>query len=110
MRKCVVEVERFIEEQKEAGKADNTVKTYERIMNTFADWLDHNDGELQELLRCDVQTYINVLESDGKSAATIDIVLACLSVHARFVGRSDAMDRYSTYPTAKEDGDGSKVA
>lgn len=93
MHKCVVEVERFIEEQKQAGKADNTVKTYERIMNTFADWLDHNDGELQELLRCDVQAYINTLENEGKSASTVDKIFACLSVYARFVGRLDAVER-----------------
>lgn len=93
MHKCVAEVERFIEEQKHAGKADNTVKTYERIMNAFVDWLEHNGGDLQELTRYDVQAYIKGLENGGKSASTVDKIFACLSVYARFVGRPDAVDR-----------------
>lgn len=86
-----VEVNEFIAEQSALDKADNTVKTYHRIMNTFVTWLNANGGDISNLTRYDVQSYVKALENDGKAASTVDKVFACLSVYARYIGRDDVV-------------------
>lgn len=89
---CVEVIGRFVTEQAAEGKADNTVRTYERIMLAFNTWLMNNGGNLSDLTRHDVQTYIRALESEGKAASTVDKVYACLSVFARHIGRPNVVD------------------
>ncbi|SFM12268.1 integrase/recombinase XerD [Paenibacillus sp. 1_12] len=92
MGKFVVEVQEFLAAQEGLGKAENTVKTYRHIMYAFGRWLDRNGSELSEPTRYDVQAYIKALEKEGKSAATIDKIYACLSVYARFAQRPDIVE------------------
>jgi Site-specific recombinase XerD len=92
MQKYVAEVQRFLYDQEGLGKAESTVSTYRRIMSAFSCWLDRNGGELTELTRFDVQAYIKALELEGKSAATVDKVFACISVFARFIQHPEIVE------------------
>ncbi len=87
-----MEVQKFLAAQEGIGKAENTVKTYRYIMYAFCSWLDRNGGELSEPTRYDVQAYIKALETEDKSAATIDKIYACLSVYARFIQKPDIVE------------------
>ncbi|WP_040674871.1 tyrosine-type recombinase/integrase [Paenibacillus terrigena] len=88
-----MEVDLFIKDQEARGKSDNTVSTYRRIMMSFVEWLDTNGGDITDLTRYDVQSYIKSLEQDGKNASTIDKIFACLSVYARYTDHHDIVDR-----------------
>lgn len=92
MQKFVAEVQRFLSDQVGLGKAENTIATYRRIMEAFGRWLDRNGGELSEPTRFDVQAYIKFLEKEGKSAATVDKIYACISVYARYIQRPDIVE------------------
>jgi integrase/recombinase XerD len=75
-----------------AGKSELTVKTYVQTLTKFNAWLLENGGDINNLTRRDVQSYINYLDADGKSASTINKTFAALSVFARYVERLDIVD------------------
>lgn len=58
----------FIGTQRNEGKSEGTIKTYTRILNEFIEWLQKNQGDIQQLTRIDVQQYINYLQKKGNSA------------------------------------------
>lgn len=80
-------IEGFKQAQEADGKSANTVKAYGRQLNAFARWLDESGGNLAEVTRHDVQSYIKSLESAGKAPTTIKGVFAALSVFARYIDR-----------------------
>ncbi|GAB7057714.1 MULTISPECIES: tyrosine-type recombinase/integrase [unclassified Paenibacillus] len=92
MKNFVAEVQRFLSDQEAQGKAENTLKTYRRILEAFGRWLDRNGGDLTEPTRYDVQAYVKTLEQEGKNAATVDKIVACLSVYSRFIQRPDIVE------------------
>lgn len=65
------------------GKSLNTIKTYLGVLERFDDWLEQeqSDGVLS---RDDVQSYLDFLESQMRSAATIEKVFAAISVFCYF--------------------------
>jgi integrase/recombinase XerD len=91
-KSCVEVIERFRVAQIEDGKSELTVKTYVQTLTKFNAWLLENGGDINNLTRHDVQSYINHLDADGKSASTINKTFAALSVFARYVERLDIVD------------------
>ncbi|QQE81552.1 tyrosine-type recombinase/integrase [Alicyclobacillus sp. SO9] len=89
---CVEVVDRFREEQIEKGRSELTAKTYTNTLCKFNEWLLQNEGDINNLTRHDIQSYINHLDSIGRSASTIQKTFAALSVFARFLKRSDIIE------------------
>jgi integrase/recombinase XerD len=85
-------IDLFLDTLENKGKRTLTVKTYGYILRAFSHWLTETGGDITNLTRFDVQSYIRYLEQDGKSATTINKIFACLSAFARFLKRSDLME------------------
>lgn len=93
MRKsCAEVIDQFINDQLANGKSNNTAKTYQQSLSAFAEWLTVAGGDLIDLTRHDVQSYVRSLQDSSKSAATIGKVFACLSVFARYIDRPHAVE------------------
>lgn len=93
MQKSVVEViGRFRLAQIDEGKSELTAKTYALTLNKFHEWLLTNDGDINDLTRHDVQSYMTHLDESGISASTITKTYAAISVFARFVERPHIME------------------
>lgn len=92
MKKSRSEVNDFVKYLQDEGKKKNTIDTYKKIIESFAEWLEQNGGELDELTRFDVQLYIKHLEGNGRSPSTVDKVFACIRVFTRFIGELDVTD------------------
>jgi integrase/recombinase XerD len=85
-------IERFCATQIEDGKSELMAKTHVQTLTRFNAWLLENGGNINNLTRHDVQSYINHLDADGMSASTINKTFAALSVFARYVDRPDIVD------------------
>jgi integrase/recombinase XerD len=91
-KSCAEVIDYFIADQLAKGKSKNTAKTYRQTLSSFADWLAAAGGDIGDLTRHDVQSYVKHLQAAGKNAATIGRVFACLSVFSRFLGRPGAVE------------------
>ncbi len=78
----------FSKWQKEQGKADGTIKTYQGVLEKFQSWLTTKNIGIDEISKNDVQSYMDYLEYQQKSTGTIEKYLAAISVFSRFLGRS----------------------
>lgn len=93
MKSCVELINNFLEQQREDQKSENTIKTYGGILFAFHRWLEEGGGSLSDLTRFDVQAYMKHLESEGKSAATINKDFAGICVFASYMNRSDIVEK-----------------
>jgi integrase/recombinase XerD len=82
-------IDDFSKWQKEQGKADATIKTYIGVLEKFQSWLRENHKQLNQIVKNDVQQYMDYLEAQQKSAGTIEKYLAAISVFTRFLGKSE---------------------
>ncbi|MBX9996496.1 MULTISPECIES: tyrosine-type recombinase/integrase [Priestia] len=73
----------------ESGKSDNTIKTYRAVLNQFHEWLLSEGRHLDQVTRNNVQTYMINLESNNKSASTIEKAFVTISVFARFLEKPE---------------------
>lgn len=90
-KSCVEVLERFADHLRTKGKSELTVKTYVKALELFDKYLEESDGNLCELTRHDVQSYINYLREHA-SPTTIQTRFAAISVFARFLGRRDVVE------------------
>ncbi|WP_458414458.1 tyrosine-type recombinase/integrase [Schinkia sp. CFF1] len=100
-------------------KSPNTINTYKSAIQKFSDWLKETDRNLQELTHRDIQDYMNELEEEGKSAATIDKVYATIRVFAQFLDHPGIVDNikrkekekniYQTIPEFLQEDEKSKL-
>ncbi|HHY74418.1 MAG TPA: tyrosine-type recombinase/integrase [Bacillus bacterium] len=70
-------------------KSPNTINTYKGAIQKLSHWLNENKRHLETLTHNDIQNYMNELEAEGKSAATIDKVYATIRVFAQFLDHPD---------------------
>jgi integrase/recombinase XerD len=82
---CAEVIEKFRVAQIDEGKSPLTAKTYVHTLTKFHEWLLKNEGDINELTRHDVQSYINHLDMSGMSASTINKSFAAICVFARYV-------------------------
>lgn len=71
------------------GRAENTVKTYKGVLEKFNQWLSEQEISLAEVSRQDIQSYMNYLDEQNRSASTIDKVFAAIRVFAQFLNQTD---------------------
>lgn len=91
-KSCVEVIERFRLVQIEDGKSALTAKTYAHALSKLNEWLLDIGGDIDNLTRHDIQSYINQLDASGKSAATINKTFAAISVFASYLERRDIVE------------------
>ncbi|MFC7440437.1 tyrosine-type recombinase/integrase, partial [Laceyella putida] len=69
-----------------------TIRTYQNILSQFETFVTKNGGDLNNLTRVDIQSYINHMEQEGKKPSTINNHFACLSSFARFQKKTYIME------------------
>ncbi|WP_017754240.1 tyrosine-type recombinase/integrase [Calidifontibacillus oryziterrae] len=82
-------IDQFEEWLLKQDKSPNTVKTYISVIQKFRLWLEERGQSLEQLNKSIVQDYMNELEMEGKSAATIDKIFATIRVYTQFINRSE---------------------
>jgi len=82
-------LQKYHQELVRQDKSTTTIQTYLYELQKFNSWLGENQGDLKQLTRYEVKSYMEWLESEGKSATTIHKIFAALSSFAGFLGRSD---------------------
>ncbi|MCC8182855.1 MAG: site-specific tyrosine recombinase XerD [Clostridiales bacterium] len=76
MMQVVDEFKNYLTTEKKSSA--NTVSSYLRDVNQFADYLAQKNGKLSDVSQDDVQEYVRWLSGQGKSAATVTRALASL--------------------------------
>ena len=76
----------WLEKQK---KSPNTVKTYEREMEKYQEWLQEKGTGIGQLQKSDIQSYIYYLEEQQKSMTTIDKTVGVIRTFAKFLGKPE---------------------
>lgn len=76
----------------EQGKSDGTVETYKLVLTKFHEWLLRRDVKLGQLTKNDIQAYMIYLESEKKSASTIEKIFVTINVFTRFLGKSEVIE------------------
>jgi len=71
------------------GKSENTVKTYQGTLQKFFEWLDDNNRDMHNIMREDVQDYMDHLEGLERSAATIEKAFSAISVYSKFLNKKE---------------------
>ncbi|WP_071393011.1 tyrosine-type recombinase/integrase [Bacillus tuaregi] len=66
-------------------KSPNTVKTYKRELEKYQEWLQEKKRDINHLEKADIQAYIDYLEEQQKSLATIDKTIGAIRTFAKFL-------------------------
>lgn len=73
----------------EKGRADNTIKTYCGVLQSFFKWLDSNGKNAAAVKKQDIQLYIDYLKEEQRSVSTINKVLNTINTFAKSIDRLD---------------------
>jgi integrase/recombinase XerD len=68
------------------GKSLSTAKTYNGVLKAFNTWLTTQQKDLLNIHRDDIQSYMDYLEAENRSASTIDKVFATIRVFCHYRG------------------------
>ena len=85
-------IDKFSQWLTEEGKSDSTIETYRMVLTKFHEWLLRRDGKLGQLTKNDIQAYMIYLESENKSASTIEKIFVTISVFTRFLGKTEIVE------------------
>jgi integrase/recombinase XerD len=85
-------IDKFSQWLTEEGKSDSTIETYRMVLTKFHEWLLRRDGKLGQLTKNDIQAYMVYLESENKSASTIEKIFVTISVFTRFLGKTEIVE------------------
>jgi integrase/recombinase XerD len=64
------------------GRSENTIKTYCGVLHSFCSWLEEQKKDIQLVSNADVQSYMDYLEEEGRSASTINKVYNAIKTFA----------------------------
>jgi len=73
-------------------KSENTRKTYIRSLTQFCEWLDEHKSDLFCITKKDIQAYMDFLELQQRSGATIEKVFAAIRIFAHFQQKEDIVE------------------
>jgi len=85
-------IDKFSQWLIEQEKSDGTVETYKLVLTKFHEWLLRRGVKLGQLTKNDIQAYMIYLESENKSASTIEKTFVTINVFTRFLGKSEVID------------------
>ena len=95
-KKCAGEYQEILEffarYLEDKGRSENTIKTYLGVLQSFFNWLKNRHGNIPELSKNEIQVYMNYLESEQRSAATVEKVFRTLTVFARYINQPQITD------------------
>ncbi|MGO4888320.1 tyrosine-type recombinase/integrase [Anaerobacillus sp. MEB173] len=85
-------LESFAQDLLQRGRSENTVKTYVGVLHSFASWLiEEKQVQLDQVTKEDIQSYMDYLDHEGRSATTIDKIFNTLGAFARYLDRPQIM-------------------
>lgn len=93
----------FCDWLKEQKKSDNTIATYKRDLEKFQEWLQENHFDIQALTKENIQDYIDFLEQQQKSVATIDKTIGAIRTFAKFLERPELIFGIKLKPVEKNE-------
>jgi site-specific recombinase XerD len=71
------------------GRSENTIKTYCGVIDSFASWLEVNGKGINNLTNQDIQSYIDFLEAEKRSVATINKTFNTLNTFVKSLNLPD---------------------
>ncbi len=95
--------ESFLVALKERGRSQNTIKTYHIVLQSFCLWLEERNRCITTLTQKDIQSYMDFLDYEEKSPATIDKIFNTLNVFARHIGKAELTEDIKRKTRTKED-------
>lgn len=82
----------FAEYLLEKGRSENTVKTYVGVLQSFSSWLKASKQlQLDHINKDSIQSYMDYLEAEKRSTATIDKIFNTLGAFARYIDRPEIL-------------------
>ena len=93
----------FCDWLKEQKKSANTITTYKRELEKFQEWLQENHFDIQALTKENIQSYINFLEQQQKSVATIDKTTGAIRTFAKFLEKPELIFGIKLKPVEKNE-------
>ena len=88
---------------KEQKKSANTIVTYKRELEKYQEWLQENHLDIHDLTKDHIQCYINFLEQQQKSVATIDKTMGAIRTFAKFLERPELIFGIKLKPVEKNE-------
>ncbi|MBU8909019.1 tyrosine-type recombinase/integrase [Desertibacillus haloalkaliphilus] len=73
-------------------KSENTIKTYQRVLQSFENWLEKNNKSIISFTRSDIQLYMDYLTSVQKSDSTIDKSFNAIRSFTRYLNQPQLTD------------------
>lgn len=70
-------------------KSPSTIKTYKRELEKYQEWLQEKNLDIHFLNKSDIQAYIDFLEENQKSVATIDKTIGAIRTFAKFIEKPE---------------------
>jgi len=86
----------------EHNKSPNTIKTYRRELEKYQEWLQEKDRDINHLEKSDIQSYIDYLEEQQKSLATIDKTIGAIRTFAKFLEKPELTFGIEIKPVEKK--------
>lgn len=86
----------------EQRKTPNTIKTYQRELEKYHEWLQERDKDIHTLTKLDIQTYINYLEEEQMSLATIDKTIGAIRTFVKFIKKPELTFGIEVKPVEKK--------
>src|SRR4051812_39246789 len=74
---------------KDQKKSPSTITTYKNELEKFQEWLQENEMDINHLKKTDIQFYIDFLEQQQKSLATIDKKIGVIRTFAKFLKKPE---------------------
>ena len=84
-------IEAFIRDHL-SGKADTTRATYRQALLQFERWLENAGTNMSDLIKADVQHYLDYLTDQKKSAATVHKTYQVIRSYCRYAGNTKATE------------------
>ncbi len=86
----------------EHNKSPNTIKTYKRELEKYQEWLQEKKRDINHLEKSDIQSYIDYLEDQQKSLATIDKTIGAIRTFAKFLEKPELTFGIEIKPVEKK--------
>jgi integrase/recombinase XerD len=87
---------------KEKKKSPSTITTYQHELEKYQEWLQENKRDIHHLEKTDIQSYIDFLEQEQKSLATIDKIIGAIRTFSKFLERPELTFGIELKPVEKK--------
>jgi integrase/recombinase XerD len=89
---------KWLQEQR---KSPSTINTYKRELEKYQEWLQEKNRDIHHLKKTDIQSYIDYLEQQQKSLATIDKIIGVIRTFAKFLEKPNLTFGVEVKPVEK---------